>query len=465
MTRFSGLGKKILSQVYRLHIFLRRVAKEFVQDNCFLRSSSLAFSTLLALVPLTAFVFSLFTSFGTFGDVRRHIQQFLIEILVPTRTDEVLYYIEYFIENTRTLGAVGLLFFAVTSMLLLNSISLNFNALWGSAPRRGFIRTFLMYMSVLILISLLLSASFSLTYGIRRLIDNYTELSVLSRGLFRFFPSLFIFLTIWLMVYAIPTARVKLSSSAVGAAAGTIFWELARYIFIDGTNYMIRISLIYGSIAAIPIFIIWLSINWFIIFLAAEITYVHQHRHISWREHHGSIQLPAYQLLLGLRIFLFVARVFYRGAPPPTVKKLADRFAVTPNTVESITDLLVEGGLLFKTPNPNPNVIPRKDLSRTSAGEVLEALYGPVRNEEESANSRNPMLHDAESMETQPPRGNNSPSASSGEADEYSRACRLLNQSIKAGIELFKNLSILQLIEERAVKKDINDEEPFPAEP
>lgn len=446
MGKLAGLGKKTVFQLHRLHDFVRRVAKEFLLDNCFLRSSSLAFSTLLALVPLTAFIFSLFTSFGAFGEVRRQIQQFLIEILVPTHTDEVLYYIEYFIENTRTLGAVGLLFFAVTSMLLLNGISLNFNAIWGSSPRRGFIRTFLMYMSVLILITLFISASFTLTHSIGRVIDNYPELSGLSRSLFKLSPSVFIFLTIWLMIFAIPSARVKLSSSIVGAAAGTFFWELARFIFIDGTNYMIRISLIYGSIAAVPIFIIWLAINWFIIFLATEITYVHQHRHLMWKEHLGAGRVPAYQILLGLRIFLFVGRLFYKGAPPATVKNIADWFAVTPNTVESITDQLVDGGLLFKTRNSNPNVTPQKDLSRTSVGELLEVLYG--LDEEPGSHGPVDSVPVAEEPET---------------TDEYSLACKILHQSIRAGRRPFENYSILQLIEEQAFEKDISDEEPGPA--
>jgi len=359
--------------------------------------------------------------------VRRQLQQFLIEILMPTRTDEVLYYIEYFIENTRTLGAVGLLFFAATSMLLLNGISLNFNAIWGSAARRGFVRKFLMYMSVLIMMSLLIGASFTLTHSIRRMIENFPELSSLSRGLFKLAPSLFIFLSIWLMIYAIPSARVRLLSSIIGAAAGTLFWELARFIFIDGTNYMIRISVIYGSIAAIPIFLIWLAINWFIIFLAAEITYVHQHRHLLWREHHGVNTLPAYQLLQGLRIFIHICRNFYQGDAPPTVKKLADSFALTPNTVEFITDQLVDGGLLFKTRNSNPNVTLRKDLSRTSIGEVLGVLYGPLRE--------------------------------SGERGEYSQACKILGRAISSSRKPFDAYTILQLIEAHTFEEDPTDDD------
>ncbi len=420
------MSNYIRQTLKNLHEFLRRVVREFVLDNCALRASSLAFSTLLAMVPLTAFIFSLFTGFGAFSDARRQFQQFLIETLVPTRTDEVLRYIEYFIENTRTLGVVGLLFFALTSMLLLNGISLNFNAIWGSSSRRRFVRKFLMYMAVLVLITLLIGAGFSITHTIQQIVESSPEISNLLKGAFKIAPSLFIFLTIWLMIFSIPSAYVNFSSSVIGALAGTVFWELSRFIFIDGTNYMIRISLIYGSIAAIPIFLIWLAINWFIIFLAAEITYVHQHRHLLWKEHHGVRRPPAHQLLLGMRIFLYVARSFYNGESPPTIKQLADRFAVTSNTVEFYTDQLEDGGLLFKTRNANPNIIPRKDLSRTTVGELISLLFGHLDNP-----------------------------AFSG---EYSTACRLLQESIRNSRKPFEEYTILQLIEEDNTEKDTRDE-------
>ncbi len=384
-------------------------------DCCMLRASSLAFSTLLALVPLTAFIFSLFTGFGAFEDVKIQLQQFVIDFLVPTRTEEVMLYIERFIDNTRTLGVVGLLFFAFTSMILLNGISSNINSIWGSTSRRGFVRKFLMYMAVIVLSTLLIGASFTFTHTIRRIVENFPDISAILRVLVRLAPSLFVFITIWLITYAIPAAKVNIPSSLIGAAAGTVLWDIARFIFIDGTNYMIRLSVIYGSIAAIPIFLIWLSIIWSIIFLSSEITYVHQHRQLWWREQHGGHMPPRQQMLMGLQIYLYIARSFYSGKRPPQIKTLADHFSITTNLVEFFTGQLESGGLVFKSPNANPHLLPQKDLSRTSISEVLGILHGRQ--------------------------------VAEGGDISYTEARKIVQQSIQSGRQQFDQLTVLQLIE------------------
>jgi len=409
-----------------VRIFFHRVAKEFVLDSCMLRASSLAFSTLLALVPLTAFIFSLFTGFGAFEDVKLQLQQFVIDFLVPTRTEEVMLYIERFIDNTRTLGVVGLLFFAFTSMILLNGISANINSIWGSTSRRGFIRKFLMYMAVIVLSTLLIGASFTFTHTIRRIVENFPDISAILKVLVRLAPSLFVFITIWLITYAIPSAKVDILSSLIGAAAGTVLWDIARFVFIDGTNYMIRLSVIYGSIAAIPIFLIWLSIIWSIIFLSSEITYVHQHRHLWWREQHGGHMPPRQQMLMGLQIYLHIARSFYSGNKPPQIKDLADSFSITTNLVEFFTGQLESGGLVFKSPNANPHLLPQKDLSRTSVGEVLDILHGRQ--------------------------------VAEGGDISYTEARKIVQQSIQVGRRQFDQLTVLQLIE--TIEKDSPDASP-----
>src|SRR6056297_535993 len=245
--------------------FLRFFWKELDNDNCILRAGSLAFSTLLALVPLTAFVFSLLTGFGAFETVRTQLQDFLFRFLIPTQSESALVYIERFIENSRALGVVGLLIFAITSIFLLNGISTNINAIWASASRVGFIRKFMMYLAVIVIGSLLVGASFTLSINLQNFASGYPDFSAVMKVLLQAAPTLFTFIVIWLMVFAVPSAKVSFRSSVLGAATGTLLWEIARFLFIDGTNYVMRISIIYGSLAAIPIFLVWLALNWLII--------------------------------------------------------------------------------------------------------------------------------------------------------------------------------------------------------
>src|SRR6056297_74096 len=372
--------KKIFSHsslyLHQLLRFIRIFWKELENDNCVMRASSLAFSTLLALVPLTAFIFSLLTGFGAFDAVRSQLQEFLFRFIIPTRTDEALHYIEQFIENSRALGVVGLLIFALTSIFLLNGISNNINAIWASTSRMGFIRKFMMYLAVIVIGSLLVGASFTFSITLHNFAVGYPDFSAFIKLLLEVAPTLFIFIAIWLMVFAVPSAKVSFRSSVLGAAAGTLLWEVARFLFIDGTNYVIRISIIYGSLAAIPIFLVWLSLNWFIIFAAAEITYVHQHRDNFAHAYSGKEVPPRRELLTGLQIYLYIASRFLNGAPPIRLQDLAHHFSLPTKTLETYVHRFEQHALLFRSPSANPHLLPQKELAHTTVAEVLEALWG-----------------------------------------------------------------------------------------
>ena len=100
--------KKTGLWVYR---FTRGVVSEFTSDQCLIRAPGLAFSTLLALVPLSALILSLIPSVSSFDGVLLSIQKVLVRQLVPTMQDEIMGYINLFIDNTNALGVVGLFFF------------------------------------------------------------------------------------------------------------------------------------------------------------------------------------------------------------------------------------------------------------------------------------------------------------------------------------------------------------------
>jgi len=377
MEKMHSRLRQIVSEYsQRLFHFTRIFWRELNNDNCILRAGSLAFSTLLGLVPLPAFIFSLLTGFGAFEAARSQLQDFLFRFLIPTRTDEALRYIEQFIENSRALGVVGLLIFALTSIFLLNGISTNINAVWASTSRIGFIRKFMMYLAVIVIGTLLVGASFTFSITLHNFASGYPEVSALLRILLKAAPTLLIFIVIWLMVFAVPSAKVSLLSSLIGSAAGTLLWELARFLFIDGTNYVLRISIIYGSLAAIPIFLVWLSLNWLIIFIAAEITYVHQHRENFTEAHSHKEKTPYQELHTGLQIYLYIAARFLQGDAPVRLHDLANRFSLPIKSLEKYIRRLEQRQILFRAHSTNPHLLPQKELSATTVEEVLSALWG-----------------------------------------------------------------------------------------
>ncbi len=358
--------------------FLGTLFGEFQRDQCLIRAAGLAFATLLALVPLSALLFSLFSALGSFNDLLERFQAFLITQLLPASQQEIMAYIRGFVQNTRALGVVGLLFFLVTAVLLLNTVQNAFNAVWGSRERRNSFHRLVTYASILIVGSFLISIGLNLTGVIRSLLPARgvagigRSLSFLAGVV----PFVFIFLALLLMISLIPSSRVRGSSALVGAAAGVVLWELARRLFFLWITYVLRMSVVYGSLAVVPIFLIWLYVAWSVVLLALEIAYVHQHRRFAWLGRSLRQVSPGDRVLFGLEVFLEVAGRFHRGERPPSGEEIARRLNATLAEVSSLTDLLQENGLLLVAGREGGRLVPARSLDRISLQGLFQCLLG-----------------------------------------------------------------------------------------
>lgn len=356
--------------------FIIRLFKEFKRDKCLIRASSLSYTSLMALIPLTALSFSLFTAFDAFSGIKESVQKSIINILVPTRQNEFMVYIDQFLDNSKTMGIIGLLLFAVTSIMLLNRVSESFNAIWGSKNRRSFVGKFTSYSSVIVFGTLFIGTSFTITAPIRKFLDGFPEIQFIIRWLIVLSPSLFIFFTFLLMITAIPAGKVKLKSSFLGAFIGTVLWGLARGAFTEGAGYVIRMSKIYGSLAVIPIFLLWLYLIWIIIFLALEISYVYQHKR-EWKSADPKIiSSPIDSIELGLEVFLHIAKRFDDGNTYPSAHNIANTLSVTEDSVSQIIKRLTEADLVYETDESVRKLFPSRSLNKIMLKDVLGAILG-----------------------------------------------------------------------------------------
>ena len=349
-----------------------RTVKEYDRDQCTARASSLAFSTLLAVVPLTAFVLSLLTAFD--------LQNFLVEVLLPTRQDEFKALIQQFVDNSQALGTVGLILFAITSLNLINNISRNLNALWGSRPRNNYLGKFSVYTSTLIFGTMFLAVSFT---G-RKFISAFLPFQghPLWSMLLLLLPSLFMFFTFLLLIVAVPRARVKARYAATGALVGVVFWELAKAGFVSGSNYVLRASIMYGSLAVIPIFLFWLYIMWMIILGATELTYCLQYKNYPGTGETYEKLPPARRIFLGIRVYLAAASAFRNGDAPPSLFKISSRLGLSPGDAAAVASLFEEAGLLHTLGRRGDRLIPSRPLDSVTFKELIGCLLGDLPHDE-----------------------------------------------------------------------------------
>jgi len=381
--RLNRLNDDALPPLARAPVRLLRLFFALIdqcgRDKLLIRASGLAYSSLLALVPLVAVLFTLFAAINAFAGIKEKAQELIFSLLLPTRQEEIVEYVNQFSENARTLGAVGSVVLLLTAILLLDNIESNFNEIWHVRRRRSRLSKLTAYTSVLVLGSVFLGASVSISARIKAMIVEGTRIdpgfvSSVSAWLFPFLLTLAAFL---LMFMIIPYTRVRFRSALLGALTAGLLWEGGKYLFAVSVGSSVRYSAIYGSIAAVPIFLIWLYITWLIILFGLEVSYTHQHRAALAGTHALAERDLSGRLSLTLRLYLHIARAFRHGEPPPTADELAGRFSVSLVMVEDQLQLLSNGGLLCRVAggNRNEGLIPSRSLDEITISEVIRAAF------------------------------------------------------------------------------------------
>jgi membrane protein len=259
-----------ITNVGRLIALARR---RFAVDNCGARAAALTFSSLLAVVPLLAVGFAAFAAFPVFDEAQRLAQSFMIENFVPHAGDVVRQQLDQFVSRTGQLTAVGVLFLAVTSVLLLSSVTATFNAIWQVAETRPYVTRLLVYWSVLTLTPLIFGTSLSVSSYLFTIaqasgVETYTGPLARLAGVF---PPLLQIAGFWVIFSVIPNIRVRRSDALVGAITAAILFELLKKGFGLYVGNVPTYQTVYGALAVFPILLIWVYLAWTVVLAAAEL--------------------------------------------------------------------------------------------------------------------------------------------------------------------------------------------------
>ncbi|MCK5622660.1 MAG: YihY family inner membrane protein [Alphaproteobacteria bacterium] len=252
--------------------YLCHVASRFAADQCPQRAAALTYTTLLAMVPLLAISFAVFSAFEAFGEMQNQVQTFIFENFVPQVGSVVQEHLEKFASKTRGLSIIGALFLAVTSVLLLSSISSAFNHIWRVRQTKGLVVRLPVYWMILTLTPLLLGASVALsTYlfalaqatGVEQYTGPLTRLAVIV-------PLLVQIAGLFVLYRFAPNYPVRWSDAMAGSVTAGLVLELLKRGFGYYVTTFPTYQTIYGALATIPIFLIWMYVMWNVVLWGAE---------------------------------------------------------------------------------------------------------------------------------------------------------------------------------------------------
>jgi membrane protein len=262
-----------LASVQKIGKFFRQVARRFEQDRCQRVAGSLSFTTTLAIVPLTAVmlaVLSLAPGFSTWMTV---IQDFIYSNFVPAAGEVVQKYLTQFAGKAGRLTAVGLLFLVVTAVMLMATIEQALNDIWRVPNSRKLLHRFLAYWALLTLGPILVAVSLTLTSKFFTLpFIGHAEATFLREALDVVFPLVFELGAVVLLYTVVPNVPVLWRHALAGGLFAAVLLELAKLLFAAAMKYFTTYQVMYGAIAALPIFLVWIYISWVIVLLGAIVT-------------------------------------------------------------------------------------------------------------------------------------------------------------------------------------------------
>lgn len=370
---FSRLGLRLLQ-------FLALVLRNFWLDNCLLRASALAFTTILSLVPFLALAFAILKGF----EVQNQVQPLVLEQL-SGGSQEVAERIIHYINNTnmRSLGVFGLLTLLVTVITLLDNVEDAFNEIWGVKETRSFRRKFSDYLSVLVSGPILIFTAISVTtflesQSVFKELVKTSYLGDILLSLLQLLPFLVIWIALTFLYLFIPNTAVRFSSAVTGAVLAGTCWQLAQWGYIHFQVGVARYNAIYGAMAVLPIFMVWIYVCWLIVLLGVEIVHAHQNVNFIRREiRAGSINFRMRELL-SLAILTDVVNAFEDGTEGWTAEKLGDDLGLSEKVLLDLLESLIAAGFLVATVGAPTVYRPARDPDMVMVTEVLAALkdYG-----------------------------------------------------------------------------------------
>ena len=356
--------------------FASFVTSNFMANNSLLRASALSFTTLLSFVPLFALAFSLLKGFGAQNRIAP-----LILNQVAAGSEVVVTRILSYINNTNmgSLGAIGLATLLFTAISMLGSVEDAFNVVLGVTETRPLYRKFSDYLSVLLSAPLLLLAATSITTSLQSkwLVDwllQRTYLGDIFLLLLRLAPYLSVWSALLLLYVFIPNTRVRFGSALIGALLAGTLWQLAQWCYIHFQVGVGNYNAIYGTLAVLPILMVWIYASWLIVLFGMEVVAAHQQLGTFRRDIRGGGISQSCRELVALATLRHIALAFHQGADGWSDELLAQRIGVPLRIVRDTLQQLARAGFILPAGGAAGTYLPARELDQIALGQVLLAL-------------------------------------------------------------------------------------------
>jgi len=355
-----------------------------MENKVVLRASALTYYTLLSVVPFVAMVFGFAKGFG----LDKKLYVILANKLSGQKQvfDWIYTFANSILRRTKgdVIAGIGLIILLWSVMRVLNNIEISFNEIWQIKKGRSFFRKFSDYLAIMLIAPIFVILSSSVTVYITTQITSivqHIQLLGYFAPLIRIFINLIPYILIWILfsfIYiVIPNTIVKFWPAVIsGIITGTIF-QITQWIYVKFQISVSSYNAIYGSFAALPLFMLWVQVAWLIVLFGAEMSYASQnYEKYEFESEVDQISI-GYRRLLSILVTYFVVKKFANSENAPGLDEISIQLQMPSRIVREITNELVESGVFSQVSLfDNREILyqPAMDINRLTIKTVIDKL-------------------------------------------------------------------------------------------
>lgn len=358
--------------------------REFTSDQCGLWASALTFYSLLSIVPVFAMAFGVAKGFGLDKTLREKILESAAgqqEIIM-----RILEFSENMLNNTRgglIAGAgLALLFWSVIQVL--SNIEQAFNHIWGIKKQRGLGQKFSDYLSLMLIVPVFYLIASSATVFLASQVDLILQkvsflgaLGPVIYWLLKLLPlCIFAGLLTYLYIF-MPNGKIQFKSALLGGFVAGLIYNIVQWIYVRFQVGVSNAGAVYGTFAALPLFLVWLQLSWRIVLYGAELSFAHQNEDKYEFEEECLKASYEFKKLLALRMAQLCVARFISGQPPLSDQEIAAELEMPLRLARQILEKLVESGVLTQVQTANERerfYQPGRDVSEMTIQSVVSQM-------------------------------------------------------------------------------------------
>ncbi len=372
------------SLLYRTLRIILLGFRGFMENQVNLRASALTFYSLMSVIPILAMGFGIAKGFG----FDKLLEQQLMDSLKGHEEIAVklIDFSNSLLARTGTglIAGIGIAVLFWSILQVFSNIEKSFNAIWQIDKGRTFTRKFSDYLSMMLIAPILVVASSSATVYLSTQLGTYAQqvellgyISPFLIFLLRLIPYVLIWLLFTLTYIVMPNTTVNFKSGLIaGIVAGSVF-VITQWAYIYFQVGVSKYNAIYGSFAALPLFLIWLQTSWLIVLFGAEISFAIQNVHLYEFENEAVNISPRARRALSLLVMHRIVAQFKNGLPPLTATDISVELGMPIRLVRQLIHGLTSTNLLVETYTEEPKTrayVPAIWIEKISINYVTSAI-------------------------------------------------------------------------------------------